>query len=103
MGAIPRYLPFVHENSGIRYLRHALALDERRIKFLPSYCVDPKTKQKREECEPGSPQQIQRTRSMTKQFEDEINARDRATDVKEVWFAGVHSGTFPVTSFPYAI
>lgn len=28
-----------------------------------------------------------------KQYEDEINALENATDVEEVWFAGVHCGT----------
>lgn len=37
MGLIPRYLPFISNNNGVRHLRHALALDERRVKFLPSF------------------------------------------------------------------
>ncbi|KAI0684957.1 hypothetical protein BC835DRAFT_1386911 [Cytidiella melzeri] len=90
VGAVPRYLPFVSENNGIRHLRHALALDERRIKFLPNYCVDPRLKRDKHRDESDSPPQIRRTTSIAKAFEDEINARDEATDVKEVWFAGVH-------------
>ena len=86
VGLIPQYLPFTSENNGIRHLRHALALDERRIKFLPSYCVDPaKKKQKKN---PKKPE-----RSKSKHFEDQINAKDSHTsDVLEVWFSGVHAG-----------
>lgn len=91
VGAIPRYLPFVNENNSIRHLRHALALDERRIKFLPSYCIDPNKKQTKIQKDPGAPPQMKRSSSAAKEYEDTINATDRATDVKEVWFAGVHT------------
>ena len=37
VGFFPRYLPFVASNNGIKFLRHALAMDERRVKFLPSF------------------------------------------------------------------
>jgi len=37
VGLIPRYLPFVSSNSSIRYFRHAVALDEHRVKFVPNY------------------------------------------------------------------
>jgi len=37
VGLLPRYLPFVSSNSSIRYFRHAVALDEHRVKFAPSY------------------------------------------------------------------
>lgn len=37
VGLVPKHLPFVGSNSSIRYFRHALALDEHRAKFLPSY------------------------------------------------------------------
>ena len=86
VGIIPQYLPFVSENNSIRYLRHALALDERRVRFLPSFCVDPRHKAQRHQAEDSSvaPQ---------KQFEDEVNdSSDFLTDVQEVWFAGVHTG-----------
>jgi uncharacterized protein (DUF2235 family) len=37
VGLYPRYLPFVSSNSSIRYFRHAVALDEHRVKFVPNY------------------------------------------------------------------
>ncbi|KAI0091262.1 hypothetical protein BDY19DRAFT_1086277 [Irpex rosettiformis] len=91
VGAIPRYLPFVNENNSIRHLRHALALDERRIKFLPSYCVEPKKKARNGlQGDTDSPPPLRRISSDAKRYEDAINSQERATDVKEVWFAGVH-------------
>jgi len=106
VGIVTRYLPFVHENSGIRYLRHALALDERRVKFLPQFCVEPDHtpdegrlpqhqihdlhRQLRGVYKPHKPQHA---RTLTKAFEDLINKRNAAErpDVLEVWFAGVHT------------
>ena len=96
VGIVPRYLPFIHENTGIRYLRHALALDERRVKFLPQFCVDsPET---REKFKPHQHlfhrQKKERARTLTKAYEDLVNDRNAVekTDVLEVWFAGVHTG-----------
>ncbi|CAL1694110.1 unnamed protein product [Somion occarium] len=94
VGVIPRYLPFIHENSGIRYLRHALALDERRVKFLPQFCVDnPKKKPKHEKHMLFHRKKPKRALTLTKAYEDLINRRNAVdkTDVKEVWFAGVHT------------
>ncbi|KAL4252467.1 hypothetical protein ABKN59_002783 [Abortiporus biennis] len=100
VGLLPKYLPFVHENTGIRYLRHALALDERRVKFLPQFCVDP-PKPKIDEPTPN-PSYTQanfhrhapeRARTLTKAYEDLVNSRNTVgkSDVQEVWFAGVHT------------
>ncbi|KAI0078127.1 hypothetical protein K474DRAFT_1771218 [Panus rudis PR-1116 ss-1] len=87
VGLVPRYLPFITENNGIKYLRHALALDERRIKFLPSYCVDSVKKMEKQKAKEGKKKE-----HVAKQYEDAINEySDHVTDVKEVWFAGVHT------------
>lgn len=90
VGMIPRYLPFIAENNGISHLRHALALDERRIKFLPNYCVDPiKKREKKLITIPGHAK-----RSLSKEYENMVNEEDhQLTDVLEVWFPGVHAGT----------
>lgn len=59
--------------SGMRhaeYFRHALALDERRVKFLPEYMFK------------GSSMQDDRT---------ELDLQYRLRHTKEVWFAGTHS------------
>ena len=50
------------------YFRHALALDERRVKFLPEYA-----------CGGAGPSQ------------PKLDPKKRFSDTKEVWFAGTHS------------
>ncbi|KAF7364593.1 DUF2235 domain-containing protein [Mycena venus] len=60
-------LPLTSSSQHICTFRHALALDERRVKFLPEY-VD--------------------RGSLTTPTNGVVNL---PTDVKEVWFAGVHS------------
>jgi hypothetical protein len=59
-------LPFSRSSDTVEIFRHALSLDEHRVKFTPSYCTPevPKDKQ-----------------------------TGPVTDVKEVFFAGVHCGT----------
>ena len=89
VGLVPTYLPFISENNGIRHLRHALALDERRIKFLPSYSVDPKKVKAKRLNRLRHPSQ----ESAAKAYEDMVNASEEETDALEVWFAGVHAGT----------
>jgi uncharacterized protein (DUF2235 family) len=105
VGFIPRYLPFVTSNSSIHYFRHALALDERRAKFMPNYhrswvhdedpplpengAVSPSTlsasKQK------NQPRGRQPT--YQEQMEASINkSTGRKTNSLEVWFAGAHAG-----------
>jgi hypothetical protein len=41
VGLVPRYLPFASTNNAIRFFRHAVALDERRVKFMPNWYHDP--------------------------------------------------------------
>jgi uncharacterized protein (DUF2235 family) len=40
VGVIPRSLPFVSTNNNIRFFRHALALDERRVGELYTTAED---------------------------------------------------------------
>ncbi|TFK54187.1 hypothetical protein OE88DRAFT_1675662 [Heliocybe sulcata] len=64
-GLVTKDLPFVGTNDGIRVFRHALALDERRGKFIPTFY-----RQSSESSDPATQAAI--------------------TDAKEVWFAGAH-------------
>ena len=66
----PLDLPFSDSNNSIAYFRHALALDERRVKFIPSFYID-------HDCEPKS-----------------ADADAEKTNCKEVFFAGAHGGSF---------
>ncbi|THH27339.1 hypothetical protein EUX98_g6851 [Antrodiella citrinella] len=91
VGLIPHHLPFTTKNNSIKHLRHALALDERRIKFLPSYCVDPKREMKKKSRQLVADGQNEGV-SAQKLYEDMINQEaGQMTDVQEVWFAGVHT------------
>ncbi|KIM74194.1 hypothetical protein PILCRDRAFT_53507, partial [Piloderma croceum F 1598] len=73
-----RDLPRTDEfNSSICYFRHALALDERRVKFLPEYVCGGMS------YDPSS---------MSEQLKhSNVNASSLTPRVKEVWFAGCHS------------
>lgn len=52
VGLFGRHFGFTRHNPGIKIFRHAVALDERRIKFLPSLCRE--TRESRELQESGS-------------------------------------------------
>jgi hypothetical protein len=71
VGFIPRQLPFTASNTTVRFFRHALALDERRATFL----VNPWHRRSRDD------------------YHDDQDERPKS-DVREVWFAGCHAGSF---------
>ena len=77
VGLFPLDLPFSDSNNSIEFFRHALALDERRVKFIPSFYIDHNCKSK------------------------SADADAKVTDCKEVFFAGVHCGScwFPLHIF----
>lgn len=54
------------------YFRHALALDERRVKFMPEYFLEMNT------------------------HRSEGNPQTNIGNVKEVWFAGSHSDVYVI-------
>lgn len=112
---MPHYLPFVNNNTAIRYFRHALALDERRAKFTPLFHTLSMNKDPEAKPEPdmtpgaslstlkdaigasaggddkeGGDDQEQNERS---EYEKSVNdATGQTTDALEVWFAGAHTG-----------
>jgi hypothetical protein len=63
-GFFPRVLPGTDENPQCRYFRHALALDERRVKFWPTAIQAPVT----------------------------LVDKSKVAYVKQVWFPGNHCG-----------
>jgi len=96
------------------YFRHALALDERRVKFLPEYAYGGSaTPPKKTEAKKGAPNDYNPSSgdadgpiSNDKLSEDRppidndaidphssagINLPENRPQVKEVWFAGTHS------------
>jgi uncharacterized protein (DUF2235 family) len=139
-------LPFASNNKSIQYFRHALSLDEHRVKFIPSYyystCDDEtdkvksddiwskitcyanlsstgpvyrglrpvcqglrnlcgnilntnKDKEKDPEAD-TSPTQLKPNAFSTQLDKSATGVKEpkRSTDVKEVWFAGAHCGTY---------
>ena len=68
------------------YFRHALALDERRIKFLPEYAYGGFSKP------PENPEQVE---SKTQPSDHGNKPRDSSAKIHpqtlEVWFSGTHS------------
>ncbi|KAK0209162.1 hypothetical protein DFS33DRAFT_1308021 [Desarmillaria ectypa] len=102
VGIIPRRLPFTVSNTHVRHFRHALALDERRVRFRPSlwHRVHPETAQLG--VQPGEMPKPQRHHSVKPHREKSLVEHEREfeanstchtntpTDVEEVWFAGCH-------------
>ncbi|KAF8834336.1 hypothetical protein BDN67DRAFT_915156 [Paxillus ammoniavirescens] len=69
-----------------RHFRHALALDERRVKFMPEYFHEMNTVT---DTKMGGSSQRQKSNKET----------DATSDIKEIWFAGSHSDVYPGKSF----
>ncbi|HYJ84292.1 MAG TPA: DUF2235 domain-containing protein [Allosphingosinicella sp.] len=65
----PLTLPFTRKNSRVETFRHAISIDERRRMFRLNHWQDP---------QPYKPDPWDRS-------------KDRAQDIRQVWFAGVHS------------
>ena len=106
VGLIPKHLPFSGSNNAILHFRHALALDERRVKFFPSFCTggkpkvektDTKTSEHSDVASKDSHNRIERRQRSGKSYEYELHVNSLTgpeTDVEEVFFAGAHCGTF---------
>ena len=78
-------LPFCVSDNTIEYFRHAISLDERRVKFSPTYYHGAHQHEKpgSETCELGLHAK---------------GVQKKGIDVKEVFFAGVHCGALLVLS-----
>ncbi|KAL1692124.1 hypothetical protein GGG16DRAFT_52174 [Schizophyllum commune] len=102
VGLFPRRLPFTTSNSHVRYFRHALALDERRVRFQPNFWIRSHPTVHALGVQPG---EMPRSRPAPKSTKSKLSLRDKErtydaeagaaaaaqhTDVLEVWFAGCH-------------
>ena len=106
VGLIEKHMPFSGTNNAILYFRHALALDEHRVKFRPFFRPG-KPKHERahsevsEHSEDGSEDSLdmiegRQSSGVVHDFELRVNSENGSeTDVKEVFFAGAHCGMFP--------
>ncbi|KAG1879632.1 hypothetical protein C8R48DRAFT_626087 [Suillus tomentosus] len=119
VGLIPKRLPFTKANDSIKYFRHAISLDEHRVRFKPSLWIrateDHKKRGVQREHMPRSFKKflpkVQELHSRnspdsdaTKKSHHHHESQDqmeqlfatedaepfRETDVEEVWFAGCH-------------
>ncbi len=111
VGIIPHRLPFTRSNTAIRTFRHALALDERRVRFRPALYAPASAADTKLGTQPGDMPKHDTTFAMRKglnggakkgknkqrHFERTFCENDpdcnRETNVLEVWFAGCHCGT----------
>ncbi|OJA08866.1 hypothetical protein AZE42_01742 [Rhizopogon vesiculosus] len=103
VGLIPKRLPFTRANDNIKFFRHALSLDERRVRFKPTIWERP-TKQDmdkggiRHGISRGFPHNFLKRRdsqdgidTSRSRYDDQYPLLEcQHTDVEEVWFAGHH-------------
>ena len=79
-GWVSKRSPFCGSNSAIAHFRHALALDERRVRFIPLFYA-------------GGNCEHQEFDSRVHEFENHVNGLYvEDTDAEEVFFAGAHCG-----------
>jgi hypothetical protein len=100
VGLIPKHLPFSGTNNAIIHFRHALALDEHRVKFMPFFCTGGKPKQKATDTADVTSQESHHHKNGRRDqdrsgasydYETQVNSLTGPdTDVEEVFFAGAH-------------
>lgn len=89
VGVVPHSHPYTSVNYGVKYFRHALALDERRARFRPNVW-DEATLEREQDLDVDEPA-FKFERHLDKMDTDEgrYEPPDRSLcDVLEVWFAG---------------
>ena len=95
---IPYTLPLIVSNTSIRYFRHALSLDERRARFKASYWHRLQDSNQKGTKVGETPRSNRRhphyhsSHDHDHKMSPKKKHRPSATDVREVWFAGCHSG-----------
>ena len=105
VGLIPKHLPFSGSNSAIVHFRHALSLDEHRVKFVPFFWTGEKPNQDATGTmasghnDPARDHRRVERRGRERSgssfvYETRVNSTaGQDTDVEEVFFAGAHCGT----------
>ncbi|KAJ6570566.1 hypothetical protein DFH09DRAFT_1277652 [Mycena vulgaris] len=93
VGLIPRQLPFTTSNTIVRTFRHAVSLDETRIRFQPNLWNGRKDKARALSPDQESSRPKHLHPHTSQNLMEHMYARDptQPTDVEEVWFAGCHS------------
>ncbi|KAI0800507.1 hypothetical protein C8Q74DRAFT_418441 [Fomes fomentarius] len=109
VGIIPRDLPFTRSNTAIRVFRHALALDEHRVRFKPALFNHTKPEDPghgthhgnmlknytayatgHEEPVNEKDGKLDQKQLMERFESEQVDCHRKYTDVMEVWFAGCH-------------
>lgn len=118
VGIFPKRLPFTRSSDNIRYFRHAMSLDEHRVRFKPSLWTRPTDEDKKHGVKRHEmPRSIRRHFTTQEKSDGSKNSTDSQetkgshhhhhsdclpelvreyttsvteTDVDEVWFAGCH-------------
>ncbi|KAG6878487.1 hypothetical protein C0992_008001 [Termitomyces sp. T32_za158] len=93
VGMIPKRLPFTTSNTHVKHFRHALALDEHRVRFKPNFWNRPTPHEVQLGVKKGQMPRPKPKRQTTRDFEKAYShGGEQVTDVEEVWFAGCHCG-----------
>ena len=131
VGIIPRHVPFTKHNTALKTFRHAISLDEHRVKFKPNlwdkvitsdvrggdFSYTPfkqhrrnwkqwrtsRLKKKLEQDTAGLRKDAAKLEKLkfvekdkqydkSERLQDKYTDTSKETDVKEVWFAGCHTG-----------
>ncbi|KAF9786823.1 hypothetical protein BJ322DRAFT_1052259 [Thelephora terrestris] len=101
VGLIPKHLPFSGSNNAIVHFRHALSLDEHRVKFIPFFCTGGKPKPNATNTVTSDADEAARRvhrhglngreGSGALEYETHVNnLTGPESDVEEVFFSGAH-------------
>lgn len=94
VGMIPKRLPFTTFNTHVKTFRHALALDEHRVRFKPNFFNRPTPEEEQHGLKWGEMQKVRQKphrRKTLRELENQYTqGGQHLTDVEEVWFAGSH-------------
>ena len=101
VGAIRQHLPFTRVSSAtnIKVFRHAVCLDERRARFSPDLYNPPvkwlkKNKKRKSKQWKQVEIELRFRGERLKEIMKEKGGSPSSIDVREMWFAGCHSGKF---------
>ncbi|PPR06254.1 hypothetical protein CVT24_000926 [Panaeolus cyanescens] len=95
VGVIPKRLPFTTTNTHVKHFRHAIALDEHRVRFKPNFFNRPTPEEvalglkwgEHKEKLAAKPHRRKTLRELERQYTHDGR---HVTDVEEVWFSGCH-------------
>ncbi|KAF9055647.1 hypothetical protein BJ165DRAFT_1412195 [Panaeolus papilionaceus] len=95
VGVIPKRLPFTTTNTHVKHFRHAIALDEHRVRFKPNFFNRPTPEEialglkwgEHREKLAQKPHRRKTLRELERQYTHDGR---HVTDVEEVWFTGCH-------------